>query len=603
MKKKLMTIAKPRILLILTVCAFLLFLPGCGKKAAKPNILLITIDTLRPDRLGCYGCPRDTSPFIDSLAADGIMFRSTITPLPLTDPSHATILTSLHPVVHRVSRNSKNLDEKVETIAEVLKKNGYYTMGAVAVQHLSGKYNFSQGFDAFADQWDPRFKDWTGKVSSFNGRHQRVAGSVHRDVIQMLDNYRSGHKEKPFFIWVHYYDPHYPYINRPGVELEKPLVKKIFRAYDKEIRYTDEYIEKLYRYLEEKGLAGNTVTCITADHGEQFGEHGVTYGHPDFYSEDTFVPLIFHGPGIPRNKIVDQYVSSMDIAVSLLKLVGQGFERPVQGIPLPGLPGNANSAPDRELLVLGDPTHVRSLQLISRPYAFILNFDFFYKHCYVSPTPLLAEDRFKKIPAKWLKLITDKKTNAPELRAEFPYTLRKGRHYIAVRTDLAAGGDVTAGYKITDNKWSEGWRLEAGKGGTATVYFPVTPIDGATVFFTFKTKGDIKNPRYSFVPEKEFRPISGSMTAVENSRIFGSLKTPRKKSRRDELFNLEEDFQMVNNLVKFKRQRPRVVESTKAIYRLMQAHLKRARQLLGKWKKSKPLTEKEKEMLKSLGYL
>lgn len=598
-----MTIARPKILLILTVCAFLSLLPGCGKKAAKPHILLITIDTLRADRLGCYGCPRDTSPFIDSLARNGVMFRNAITPLPLTDPSHATILTSLHPVTHRVTRNSRKLDDKVETIAEVLKKNGYYTMGAVAVRHLSGKYNFSQGFDAFADKWDPRFKDWIRKVSSFDGRHQRVAGSVHRDVKRMLDNYLSGHKEKPFFIWVHYYDPHYPYINRRDVELEKPLVKKIFRAYDKEIRYTDGYIEKLYRYLEEKGLTTRMITCITSDHGEQFGEHGATYGHPDFYSENTFVPLIFHGPGIPRNIIVDRYVSSMDIAVSLLKLANLEFDQPVQGIPLPGLPGNNGHTGDREFLVLGDPIHVRSMQLISDPHAFILNFDFFYKHCFISFNSLLPEDRFKQVPEKWLKLITDETTGDKEIRIDFPYTLRRGRNYLAIRVDLAGGSDVTAGYKLSDHKWSEGSLLKSDGGGTATVYLPVTPIDGITAYFTFKKNGDIKNPRYSFVPEKVFQGISNSMTRVENKRIFNALKTPRKNFRRNELFNLTTDFAMKDNLVKFKQHRARVVEGTNTIYRLLESHLKRARQLLGKRKKPKPLTEKEKEMLKSLGYL
>ncbi|MCU0288621.1 MAG: sulfatase-like hydrolase/transferase [Acidobacteria bacterium] len=120
----------------------ILTLSAC-KKVDKPNILLITIDTLRRDHLGCYGYSLDTSPFIDQLAKNGVVFKNTITPIPLTDGSHATILTSLHPLTHQVIRNATSLKDKVETIAEILKKNGYYTIGTIAAFHLSSKYKFS----------------------------------------------------------------------------------------------------------------------------------------------------------------------------------------------------------------------------------------------------------------------------------------------------------------------------------------------------------------------------------------------------------------------------------------------------------------------------
>jgi glucan phosphoethanolaminetransferase (alkaline phosphatase superfamily) len=112
----------------LAFCLLVLLMPGCTKKQTRPNILLITIDTLRRDHLGFYGYPLDTSPFIDSLAKEGVVYKNVVTPLPLTDGSHATILTSLHPLAHQVIRNATSLKDKVETIAEVLKKNGYYTL-------------------------------------------------------------------------------------------------------------------------------------------------------------------------------------------------------------------------------------------------------------------------------------------------------------------------------------------------------------------------------------------------------------------------------------------------------------------------------------------
>ncbi len=133
---------------------FILFFPSCGKRGIKPDIILITIDTLRRDHLGAYGYPRQTSPFIDSLAKKGVIFKKVVTPIPATSGSHASILTSLHPLTHQVTANALPLSSNVRTIAEVMKANGYYTIGAVAVKILSRKYKFSRGFDSFSDKWD-----------------------------------------------------------------------------------------------------------------------------------------------------------------------------------------------------------------------------------------------------------------------------------------------------------------------------------------------------------------------------------------------------------------------------------------------------------------
>ncbi len=185
-------------LLLWGIFVFILVLPNCKKEEVKPNILLVTIDTLRSDHLGCYGYPLETSPFIDQLAQQGVVYKNTVTPLPLTDGSHASILTSLHPLTHQVLKNATALDMRIETIAEVLKKNGYYTIGAVAVYHLSGKYKFAQGFDSFSDRWDKgidRQQNW-----------QRFADSVNQSLFIQINEYLEKHKNKPLFIWVHYYD-------------------------------------------------------------------------------------------------------------------------------------------------------------------------------------------------------------------------------------------------------------------------------------------------------------------------------------------------------------------------------------------------------------
>ncbi|MCP5054735.1 MAG: sulfatase, partial [bacterium] len=235
--------------------AILTLFPHCTKKPpAKPHILLITVDTLRRDHLGFYGWARNTSPFIDQLAKNGTVFKNTITPLPLTDGSHASILTSLHPLVHGVRNNATRLMDNVETIAEALKKNGYHTIGAVSVYHLGSGYNYSQGFDSFSDQWD--------KNKKHNLEWQRIAKYTNQSLFQQIDDYKKNHNNKPLFIWVHYYDPHVPYINWEHIQF-KPQTRMKYKGterYDKDIRYTDDAIKTLHNYLEQKELTKKLVT-------------------------------------------------------------------------------------------------------------------------------------------------------------------------------------------------------------------------------------------------------------------------------------------------------------------------------------------------------
>jgi len=367
-----------KITLVLIILSQVLLFSSCGGEKTKPNILLITIDTLRRDHFSCYGYPRKTSPFIDQLAKKGLKFNHVITPIPTTAPSHASILTSLHPLTHHVTSNANPLSDKVQTIAEVLKQNGYYTVGAVAVPFLSSQYNFSQGFDSFSDKWEIK--------AGLDNTFERSAESVNESLFKQVDRYLLNHKKngKSLFIWVHYFDPHSSYREHEGITFKNKLPERdgnpYIRNYDKEIRYTDDHIKKLYRYLEEKGIARRMVTCLTADHGEEFFEHGQTYGHADFYSETTFVPLIFHGYGIPKNKVIETYVSTMDIAPTLLGMLNLGFNYPIEGIDL--LKGSKRTGKhrDRKFVIIGFDKYTRSLQLLGYPFAYILNFDHHYKH-------------------------------------------------------------------------------------------------------------------------------------------------------------------------------------------------------------------------------
>lgn len=586
---------------LVLLLVLIVLLPGCGKKEVKPNILLITIDTLRKDYVGCYGFPLDTTPFIDRLAKEGLRFENAVTPIPLTDGSHASILTSLHPLTHQVIQNATKLDDKVETIAEVLKKNGYYTIGTVSVRHLSAGYNFDQGFDSFSGKWDRRkFKR--------NIEWQRVAGSVNESVTGQIDDYldKYKNKEKPLFLWVHYYDPHAPYFEHDGLDLKKDPVTQpgINDKYAGEIRHTDDHISALYDYLEQKGLTSELITCITADHGEQLGEHGYNAQHYDFYSENTFVPLVFHGYNIPGNKTVSRYVSTMDIAATLLDMINLGFEKKVNGVSLldsdgtPGPPANK----DRDFLVIGDPMRVRSIQTIAPPFSYILNFDFMYYRWYLSLEPGLPENKMKPVPAKALEVNYSEKTDKERITFDYPYKVRQGLHFAVLRFDVQKDAGFSLGFIMGPGIVKSSHQFDKKTTGTITAYFPITPLDYLRFYINKKRETKLDNLRYAILTEKEFKDSTPSKIELKND-IIRALKTGRRFIRTDELFNLDTDFKMESNLLGNGEYIAKKVKAKKSIYNALKFYLSEKTKLLGKSARSKPLTKKEKDMLKSLGYL
>ncbi|MDQ1355139.1 MAG: Sulfatase-like hydrolase/transferase [Acidobacteriota bacterium] len=606
--------------LFLVFCVLVFLFPGCTKKQAKPNILLITIDTLRRDHLGCYGYPLDTSPFIDSLAKHGVVYKNVVTPLPLTDGSHATILTSLHPLAHQVIRNATSLKDKAETIAEVLKKNGYYTIGTIAAFHLSHKYNFNQGFDSFSDTWDKNIK--------YNEHWFRVAESVNKSLFEQIDEYLEKHKkdekekDKPLFIWVHYYDPHTPYVNRKEITFEsyeKDKKRYPFINYDKEIRYTDEQFKKLYGYLEEKGLSETLLTCITADHGEQLGDHGGSAVHHDFYSETTFVPLIFHGYNIPNRKIIEEFVSTMDIAVTLLGRANLNFEKPghMHGINLLDPKGYPKPVPTREFLVIGDPAFVRSIQWLSVPYSYILNFDYMYKQWFVvrgAENSGLA-DRLIPVPqGAWREEYLEK-SDKVVVDIAYPEALRSGLYFGVLRFDVEKDNGFSVGYRIGPANSKATYSFTDKKPGmvTITAIFPATPLDRLSGVIQRKKETRIANLKYALLPgEDALKYIMNIPGRIEaENRIFTNLKTQRKFKTGDELYNLESDLAMIKNILPGSggdspvspALKERVVKSKKGIFESLRFYREETKKILGASSADKPLTDEEKKMLKSLGYL
>jgi len=585
---------------IILLCSLILF-PSCNQKPkAQEVVLLITIDTLRKDHLGCYGYSRNTSPFIDRLARKGIVFDHTITPLPLTDASHASILTSLHPLVHGVLLNSTPLTKKVETLSEVWKQKGYFTIGAVAVRHLSGNYQFSQGFDSFSDQCDvpnKRGLKWT-----------RLANTVNQSLFKQIKGYRKHHSDKPLFMWVHYYDPHAPYLNWEHIAFDTPSSSQSphIENYDKEIRYTDDAVKALFDFLEKNGLTQKLTVCITADHGEQLGEHGTDGGHNDFYSETVFVPLIFQGYGIAKQKRLSRYVSTMDIAPTLLHLKGFEFTEPVHGRTLLDSNGNPlkTKHDNRGYMVIGHPNLVRSLQWIRQPYSFIMNFDYMHKNWYVSSNSQLPDEMLTKALKNDMHLQYYEKSDKYSIGLDFPFRNRRGLYRGVFRFDIKENTGATLFYRIGSRRKSA-YPFEKNHTGTITAFFPVTPLDRLTTDIFFKTGTKLENFRWGIFPAHEVEQYLEPSIKPQNA-IFKQMGTERRYTPYDELYHLGEDFPMTANLLeamKNHRTPPQVIDAKKQLYKRLELYRIENKSLFGKKKRIKPLTEKEKEMLKSLGYL
>lgn len=590
---------KNSIIIFITILAAVLLLPSCGGKKKKPNILLITIDTLRRDHVGVYGYHRNTSPFIDKLAREGIIFKNAVTPVPQTAPSHASMLTSLHPQVHNLTMNGGRLHKKHQTIAKVLKNNGYYTIGAVAVGIITGRHNFSQGFDSFSDKWE-REKHLPGKEPF----HHRTAASINKSIFKQIDQYLAGHRDKPLFIWVHYFDPHSPYYEHESISFEPPLpkrykkphIRKAVEKYDKEIRFTDQHFEELYRRLGEADLTETMVTCITADHGEQFGEHGFTFGHADFYSENTFVPLIFHGYGVPRGRVMKRVVSTMDIGATLLGRAGSAFSYTTEGLDLLTLLEKRDALPNRKFLLVGTPNFARSLQLLDYPFSFILNFDYHYKHWYISGQRHIPEDLFKPVNKDHIK-----KKKGKELIVPVPHSLKRGRHFAVLRMDVEQNRGLTVKMKVRPFMYTSPKKIPA-EFKQVDIIYPATIRDSLTVFLTINPGTRFSNLRFAYIPKMDLPPDHKQRIKINNI-VFKRLLTQRKKRQYNEIYDISTDAAMENNLIGQRKLKPIIVKSKKLIYKVFEYYLKRMQQILKGKKGKETLSPEDIEMLKSLGYL
>jgi arylsulfatase A-like enzyme/Tfp pilus assembly protein PilF len=286
------------------------------------NVLLITIDTLRADYLSCYGRKSIATPNIDALAARGVRCAQAIAQIPLTAPSHASILTGTYPQVHKVrDMGGFVLDEKVPTLATILGQAGFETAAFVGSAVLGHHYGLNRGFATYGDEMkaDQDTKKLPGVVAEVRGE------VVTQRTLDWLDKSAS----KRFFLWVHYYDPHFPYDPPEPYRTRYPK-----DPYGGEVAYADEQVGRLLKALEQHQLQERTLVVLLADHGESLGEHG-EYTHGVFlYDSTVHIPLIFAGPGVPGGRIVPQQVRSIDVLPTVTDYLGLAAGDQAQGASL-----------------------------------------------------------------------------------------------------------------------------------------------------------------------------------------------------------------------------------------------------------------------------
>ena len=319
----------------------------------RPNLLLISVDTLRADFLGCYGQPKNTSPSMDELAASGTRFDHAVAASPWTLPSHATMLSGLYPSHHGVVDH--NFELTAPTLATRLQAAGYHTMAIVNSKNIGDKrFGMMRGYDrAYYELEVDVIKEDDGTQSFGVMIHNHG-----RDIIDRASYWLAERDtNQPFFLFLHFYDVHTdftpdekwkekfvgPYngelngrtrqlvkLRHDDEGIKKRDAKFLKEMYAAEIRTFDNILTKFLRRMRENGLMENTVIALTSDHGEEFGEHGSVLHGRTYYEEQTRIPLILHGPGIPAGFQMKRPVHLIDVAPTLLSLAG---------LPLDGMDG------------------------------------------------------------------------------------------------------------------------------------------------------------------------------------------------------------------------------------------------------------------------
>jgi arylsulfatase A-like enzyme len=323
------------VFLSLAVAAGLALLPLLC--SPHPNLVLITIDTLRADHVGVYGDAAAETPTLDALARRGVRFARARSAAPLTGPSHATILTGVYPPQHGVRDNVNFvLDNRHPTLAGLLKEKGYRTAAFVGAYPLASAFGFGRGFERFGEGFH--------ETAALGQGAERPGNEVADAALEWL----ASTGRDPFFVWIHLYDPHAPY-TPPAPYAERFRD----RPYDGEIAFADAQVGRVLEALRTARRDANTLVVVLSDHGEGLGEHGEATHGMLVYDSTLHVPWIMAGPGVPAGRVVADEVGTVDVLPTLLGLV--------HASPPSGLPGRDLRPALAERSVRSEPLYAESL--------------------------------------------------------------------------------------------------------------------------------------------------------------------------------------------------------------------------------------------------
>lgn len=310
----------------------------------RANVLFITLDTTRADHLGAYGYKEIDTPNLDALARDGVRFAQAISSIPLTLPAHCSLMTGTTPLHHKVRDNGGFfLGSEQTTLAEILSPQGLKTTAVVGAFVLNRHWGLDQGFETYDDEFGP-----SDPRAAADLHAQRDGAEVADHGIRWLD----AHSGERFFLWLHFYDPHYPYEPKGEFAARYPD-----RPYDGEIAYTDSQIGRVVDSLKAHGLYDRTLIVVAGDHGEGLGQHGEPDHGIYLYDSTLHVPLIVRAPASAYRRIVDSMVRDIDVAPTILDYLGVAAPPSVRGRSL--LPLMAGAEETAERLAYSETFYVR----------------------------------------------------------------------------------------------------------------------------------------------------------------------------------------------------------------------------------------------------